>query len=131
MIWLGSSSGRTHTTPWCNAQPGAKRLGQPRWTLTVQTLHLPRKPLWNPWISRPLGCGHTGCNLWTKGSALRLTDLSYWLGQHSPSGRNTEDSRGSYGAGSLIWYTDLGASRESLRPTLQTSRHRTLANWTP
>src|SRR5712671_6696846 len=131
MISSGSSSGRTHTTPRCHAQPGARGLGQPQWTLTVQTSHHPRKPLWNPWISRPLGRRHTGRNLWTKGSALGLMGLSYWLGQHSPSGRNMEGSRRSYSTGSLIWYTDLGASRVSLQLTLQTSRHQTLANWTP
>src|SRR5712675_1060504 len=131
MISSGSLSGRTHTTPRCHAQPGARGLGQPWWTLTVQTSHLPRKPLWNPRISQPLGHGHIGRILWTRKSALGLTGLSYWLGQHSPSGRNTEGSRGSYSVGSLIWYTDLGASRVSLRPTPQTSRHRTSANWTP
>src|SRR5712671_923310 len=126
MISLGSSSGKTHTMPRCNAQPGAKGLGQPRWTLIVQTSHHPGKPLWNLWISRPLGRGHIGRIPWTRRSAHGLMGSCYWLGQQSPSGRNTEDSRGSYGADSLIWYTDLGASRESLRPTLQTSRHRTL-----
>src|SRR5882757_10691341 len=80
-------------------------LGQPRWTLTVQTSHLPGKPLWNPRISRPLGHGHTGRNPWTKGSAHRLTGLSYWLGQQLPSGQNMESSHGSYSMGSLTWYT--------------------------
>src|SRR5712671_2893787 len=131
MILSGSTSGRTHTTPQCHAQPGAKGLGQLQWTLTVLTSHHPGKPLWNPQISRPLGRGHIGRNLWTKRSALGLTGSSYWLGRHSPSGRNTEGSRGSYDTGSLIWYTDLGASRVSLRPTPRTSRHRTSANWTP
>src|SRR5712671_898042 len=124
-------SRRTHMTPRCHAQPGARGLGQPRWTLIVLTSHLPRKPLWNLRISRPLGCGHTGHNPWTKGSAHRLTGLSYWLGQQSPSGRNMEDSHGSYDADSLIWYTDLGASRVNLQLTLWTSRHRTSASWTP
>src|SRR5712675_2411682 len=134
MIWLGSSSGRTHTTPRCNAQPGAKGLGQPRWTLTVQTSHLPGKPLWNPRTrtSWQLGLGprrHTGRKPWNKRSAYELTGLSYWLGQQSPSGRNMEDSRGNYDAASSTWYTDLGASRVSLRPTPQTSRQRILASW--
>src|SRR5712671_3633130 len=106
-------------------------LGQPRWTLTVQISHHPGKPLWNPQISRPLGRGHTGCIPWTKRSAHGLTGLSYWLGQRSPLGRNTEDSCGSYGAASSIWYTDLGTSRVSLWPTLWTLQHRTLASWTP
>src|SRR5712671_1813004 len=131
MISLGSSSRRTHTTLRCNAQPGARGLGQPRWTLIVQTSHHPGKPLWNPRISQPLGRGHIGRTPWTKRSAHGLTGSYYWLGQQSPSGRNTESSRGSYGAGSLIWYTDLGASRVSLWPTPQTLRHRTLASWTP
>src|SRR5712675_2928692 len=136
MIWLGSSSGKTHTTPRCNAQPGAKGLGQPRWTLTVLTSHLPRKPLWNPrkWTSWQLGLGprkHTGRKLWTRRSAHGLTGSCYWLGQQSPSGRNTASSRGNYGAGSSIWYTDLDASRASLRLTPWTSQHRTLASWTP
>src|SRR5712672_1945357 len=131
MILSGSTSGRTHTTPQCHAQPGAKGLGQPRWTLTVQTSHHPGKPLWNPRISRPLGRRHIGHIPWTKRSAHRLMGSCYWLGQQSPSGRNTEDSRGSYGVGSLIWYTDLDASKASLRPTPRISRHRTLANWTP
>src|SRR5712671_4457276 len=131
MILSGSTSGRTHTTPRCNAQPGARGLGQPRWTLIVQTSHHPRKPLWNPRIFRPLGRRHIGRILWTRKSALRLTGLFYWLGQHSPSGRNMEGSRRSYSVGSLIWYTDLGTSRVSLRPTPRTSRHRTLASWTP
>src|SRR5712671_6957229 len=39
-------SGRTHMTPRCHAQPGARGLGQPRWTLTVQTSHHPGKPPW-------------------------------------------------------------------------------------
>src|SRR5712672_3798834 len=130
MIWLGSSSGRTHTTPQCNAQPGAKGLGQPRWTLTVQKLHLPGKPLRNLRTRKSWQHGlgprrHTGRKPWTKGSAHELMGLSYWLGQHSPSGRNTEDSRESYGAASSTWYTDWDASRVSLRPTLRTSRHRT------
>src|SRR5882672_3548562 len=136
MIWLGSSSGRTHTTPQCNAQPGAKGLGQPRWTLTVQTSHHPGKPLKNPrtqtsWWHGPRPRKRTGRKPWTKGSAHELTGLSYWLGQQSPSERNTEGSRGSYDAGSLIWYTDLGASRVSLRLTPRTSRQRILVNWTP
>src|SRR5712671_3306990 len=136
MIWLGSSSGRTHTTPRCNAQPRAKGLGQPRWTLTVQTSHLPGKPLWNPRTrtSWQLGLGprkHIGRKPWTKGSAHGLTGSSYWLGQRSPSGQNMEDSRGSYSADSSIWYTDLGASRVSLRLTPRTSQQRILANWTP
>src|SRR5712671_7849032 len=110
MIWLGSSSERTHMMPRCNAQLGAKRLGQPRWTLTVLTSHLPGKPLRNPrtWISWQLGLGprrHTGRNPWTKRSAHELMDSCYWLGQQSPSGQNMEDSRGSYGAASSIWYT--------------------------
>src|SRR5712675_1488272 len=121
--------------PRCNAQPGAKGLGQPQWTLTVQTSHHLGKPLWNPQTRKSwqLGLGprrHIGHNPWTRRSAHELTGLSYWLGQHSPSGRNTEGSCGSYGAGSLIWFTDLGASRVSLRPTPRTSRQRTLANWT-
>src|SRR5712671_1835826 len=136
MIWLGSSSGKTHTTPRCNARPGAKELGQPRWTLIVQTSHLPGKPLWNPRtrISWQLGLGprrHTGRNPWTRRSAHELTGSCYWLGQQSPSGQNTASSRGNYGAGSSIWYTDLGASRVSLRLTPRTSRQRILANWTP
>src|SRR5882757_7454907 len=136
MILSGSSSERTQTTLRCNAQPGAKGLGQPRWTLTVQTSHLPGKPLWNPRTrtSWQLGLGprrHTGRNLWTRRSAHELMGSCYWLGQQLPSGQNMEDSRGSYGAASSIWYTDLGASRVSLRPTPRTSRHRTLASWTP
>src|SRR5712675_390428 len=131
MILSGSSSERTQTTLQCNAQLGAKGLGQPRWTLTVQTSHHPGKPLWNPRISRPLGRGHTGRNPWTRRSAHELMGSCYWLGQQSPSGQNMEDSRGNYGAASSIWYTDLGASREGLRPTPRTSRHRTLASWTP
>src|SRR5712672_3289223 len=123
-------SGRTEK-PRHHAQPGARKLGQPWWTLTVQTSHHPRKPLWNLWISRPLGRGHTGHNPWTRRSAHGLTGSCYWLGQQSPSGRNTESSCGSYGAGSLIWYTDLGASRVSLWPTPQTSRHWTSESWTP
>src|SRR5712671_4158174 len=110
--------------PRRHTQPRANGLGQPQWTLTVQISHHPGKPLWNPRISWPLGRGHTGRNPWTKGSAHGLTGLSYWLGQHSPSGRNTESSRRSYGTGSLIWYTNLGASGVSLRPTPWTSRHR-------
>src|SRR5712671_5535678 len=111
-------------------------LGQQRWTLTVQTLHLPGKPLWNPRTrtSWQLGLGprrHIGRKPWTRRSAYGLMGLSYWLGQQSPSGRNTEDSRGSYGAASSIWYTDLGASRVSLRLTPRTSRHQTSASWTP
>src|SRR5712671_6588798 len=136
MILSGSSSERTQTTLQCNAQPGARGLGQPRWTLIVQTSHHPGKPLWNPRTrtSWQLGLGprrHTGRKPWIKRSALELTDLSYWLGQQSPLGRNTEDSRGSYGTVSSIWYTDLGASRVSLRLTPRTSRQRILANWTP
>src|SRR5712671_3615613 len=136
MILSGSSSEKTQTTPRCNAQPGARGLGQPRWTLIVQTSHHPWKSLRNPrtWTSWQLGLGprrHTGRKPWIKRSAHGLTGLSYWLGQQSPSGRNTEGSRGSYDAGSLIWYTDLGASRASLRLTPRTSRQRILANWTP
>src|SRR5712671_6202084 len=122
-------SGKTHTTPRCNTQPGARRLGQPRWTLIVQTSHRPGKPLWNPRISRPLGRGHTGRTPWTKRSAHELTGSYYWLGQQSPSGQNTEGSHGSYSVGSLIWYTDLGASQASLRLTPRTSRQWTLVNW--
>src|SRR5712672_2789865 len=111
-------------------------LGQSRWTSTVLTSHLPGKPLRNPrtWTSWQHGLGPrklTGRKPWIKRSALELTGLSYWLGQRSPSGRNTEGSRGSYGAGSLIWYTDLGTSRVNLRLTPRTSRQRILANWTP
>src|SRR5712671_7363240 len=136
MTWLRSSSGRTHTTPRCNAQPGARGLGQPRWTLTVLTSHLPGKPLWNPrtWTSWQLGLGprrHTGRKPWIKRSAHGLTGSCYWPGQQSPSGQNMEDSRKSYDAASSTWYTDLGASRVSLRLTPRTSRHRTLASWTP
>src|SRR5712671_120163 len=110
--------------------------GQQRWTLTVQTSHLPGKPLRNPrtWTSWQLGLGprkHTGRNPWIKRSAHGLTGSCYWLGQQSPSGQNTEDSRGSYGAVSSIWYTDLGASRVSLQLTPRTSRQRILASWTP
>src|SRR5712671_3296038 len=130
MISLGSSSGKIEK-PRRHAQPGANGLGQPRWTLTVQTSHHPGKPLWNPRISWPLGHGHTGRIPWTKRSAHGLMGSCYWLGQQSPSGRNTESSRESYSTGSLIWYTDLGASRVSLRPTLRTSQHQILANWTP
>src|SRR5712671_639645 len=102
-----------------------KGLGQQRWTLIVPTLHLPGKPLRNPRISWPLGRRHTGHNPWTRRSTHGLTGLSYWLGQHLPSGQNTEGSRGSYSAGSLIWYTDLGASRVSLWLTPRISWHRT------
>src|SRR5882757_7373834 len=105
MISLGYSSGKTQTTLRCNAKHGASGVGQPRWTLTVQKSHHPGKPLWNPRISRPLGHGHTGRNPWTKGSAHRLTGLSYWLGQQLPSGQNMESSHGSYSMGSLTWYT--------------------------
>src|SRR5712671_2313609 len=131
MIWLGSSSGRTHTTSRCHAQPGAKGLGQPWWTLIVQTSHHPGRPLWNLQISRPLGRGHIGRILWTRKSAHGLMGSYYWLGQQLPSGRNMEDSRGSYGAASSTWYTDLGASRVSLRPTPRTLQHQTSASWTP
>src|SRR5712672_4398965 len=129
-------SGRTHTMPRCHAQPGAKGLGQPWWTLIVQKSHLPGKPLRNPRTraSWRHGLGprrHTGRNPWTKRSAHELMDLSYWLGQRSPLERNTEDSCGSYGTASSTWYTDLGASRVSLQLTLWTSRHQTSASWTP
>src|SRR5712671_2916823 len=111
-------------------------LGQQRWTSIVQRSRHHGKPLWNLRTQKywQLGLGprkHTGRKPWTKRSALELMDLSYWLGQQSPSGRNTEDSRRSYGVASSIWYTDLGASRVSLRPTLRTSRHWPLASWTP
>src|SRR5712675_2536388 len=111
-------------------------LGQQRWTLTVLTSHLPGRPLRNPRTRRSWQLGleprrHTGRNLWTKRSARELMGLSYWLGQQSPSGQNMEDSRGNYGAASSTWYTDLGASRVSSRLTPRTSRHRTLASWTP
>src|SRR5882757_144060 len=112
-------------TPRCNDQPGAKGLGQPRWTLTVQTSHHLGKPLWNPRISRPLRRGHTGCNPWTKGSAHGLMGSCYWLGQQSPSGQNTESSRGSYGTGSLTWYTGWHGSKGSLWLTPRTLRQRT------
>src|SRR5712672_3658580 len=135
MILLGSSSKKTGT-PRSNARLGATGLGQPRWTLTVQKSHLPRKPLWNPRTRKSwqLGLGprkHTGCNLWTRRSAHELMGSCYWLRQQSPSGQNMEDSRGSYGAASSTWYTDLGASGVSLWPTPRTSRQRILANWTP
>src|SRR5882672_12307422 len=120
MILLGSSSGRTQTMPWRHAQPGAKGLGQPQWTLTVQISHHLGKPLWNPRISRPLGRGHIGRILWTRKSAHGLTGSCYWLGQQSPSGRNTASSRGSYGAGSSTWYTDWRGSKGSLRLTPRT-----------
>src|SRR5712675_2390843 len=128
MISSRSTSGKTDPTKrFAHLGLVVKGLGQPRWTLTVPTSHLPGKPLRNPrtWTSWQLGLGprrHTGRNPWIKRSAFELTGLSYWLGQRSPSGRNTESSRGSYGAASSIWYTDLGASRVSLRPTQQTSR---------
>jgi len=80
--------------PRCHAQPGARGLGQPRWTLTVQTSHHPGKPLWNLRISRPLGRRHTGRIPWTRRSAHGLTGSCYWLGQQSPSGRNTASSHG-------------------------------------
>src|SRR5712672_2329766 len=113
-----------------------KGLGQPCWTSTVLTSHLPGEPQRNPrtWTSWRHGPGprkHTGRKPWTQRSAVELTGLSYWLGQQSPSGQNTEDSRGSYGADSSTWYTDLGASRVSLRLTPRTSRQRILAHWTP
>src|SRR5882757_8487366 len=134
-ILLGSSNEETEM-PRSNARPGATGLGQPRWTLTVQKSHLPGKPLWNPRTrtSWQLGLGprrHIGRKPWIRRSAHELTGLSYWLGQQSPSGRNMEDSRGSYDADSLIWYTDLGASGGNLRLTPRTSRQRILANWTP
>src|SRR5712671_284084 len=132
-----STSGRTDPTKR-SAHLGLVviGLGQSRWTSTVPTSHLPGKPLRNPrtWTSWQLGLGprkHIGRNPWIKRSTRELTGLSYWLGQQSPSGRNTEGSRGSYDEGYLIWYTDLGASRASLRLTLRTSRQRILANWTP
>src|SRR5712675_3612572 len=122
--------------PRYNAQPGAKGLGQPRWTLIVQTSHLPGKPLWNPRTrtSWQHGLGprrHTGRKPWTQRSALELTGLSYWLGQQSPLGRNTEDSRESYDAASSTWYTDSDASRVSLRLTPRTSQQRISASWVP
>src|SRR5712672_2665888 len=134
-ISLGSSSEETGM-PRSNARLGATGLGQSRWILIVQKSHLPGKPLWNPRrrTSWQLGLGprkHIGRKPWIKRSARELMGLSYWLGQQSPSGRNTEGSRGSYGAGSLIWYIDLGASRVGLRPTPRTSRHWTSASWTP
>src|SRR5712672_73383 len=125
MISSRSTSRKTHTMPRCHAQPGVKGLGQPRWTLIVQTSYHPRKPLWNPWISRPHGRGHTGHNPWTKGSAHGLMGLSYWLGQQSPSGRNTESSHGNYGAGSLTWYTGWRGSKGSLQLTPQILWQRT------
>src|SRR5712672_567137 len=133
MIWLGSSSGKTRTTLRCNAQPGAKGLGQPRWTLTVQTSHLPGKPLWNPrtrtsWQHGLAPRKHTGRKPWTRRSARELTGLSYWLGQQSLSGRNTEDSRGSYGAASSIWYTGWHGSKGSSWPTPRTSRQKILGS---
>src|SRR5712671_1628049 len=91
-------------------------LGQLRWTLTVQTSHHLGKHLWNPRIFRPLGRGHTGRIPWTRRSVHELTGLCYWLGQQSPSGQKTASSHESYDMGSLTWYTDLGASRVSLRP---------------
>src|SRR5712671_950347 len=130
-------SGRTDPTKR-SAHLGlvGNELGQQRWTLIVRTSHRPGKPLWNPRTrtSWQLGLGprkHTGRNPWIKRSAHESTALSYWLKQQSLSERNTEGSRGSYGAGSLIWYTDLGASRVSLRLIPRTSRQRILANWTP
>src|SRR5882672_1283344 len=134
MIWLGSSSEKTHTMPRCNAQPGARGLGQPRWTSTVQTSHHPGKPLWNPRTrtSWQLGLGprrHTGRKPWTKRSAHGLTGLYYWLGQQSPSGRNTEDSRGSYGAGSSIWYTDWHGSKGSSHVTLLRALRPDVGGW--
>src|SRR5712671_5072796 len=133
MISLGSSSGKTHMTLRCNAQPGARGLGQPRRTLTVQTSHLPGKPLWNPRTRKSwqLGLGprkHIGRKPWIKRSAHGLTGSSYWLGQQSPSGRNTEDSRGSYGAAFSIWYTDWHGSKGSSRHTLRTSRQKILGS---
>src|SRR5712671_4731523 len=125
MILSGSSSERTQTTPRCNAQPGARGLGQPRWTLIVLTSHHPGKPLWNPRTSRPLGRGHIGRIPWTRRSAHGLTGSCYWLGQRSPLGRNTASSHGSYGAGSLIWYTDWRGSKGSLRLTPRTLRQGT------
>src|SRR5712671_5047053 len=134
-ILLGSSSEETEMLR-SNARLGATGLGQPRWTSIVQKSHLPGKPLWNPRTrtSWQHGLGprkHTGRKPWIKRSALELMGLSYWLGQRSPLGRNTEDSHGSYDAASSTWYTDLGASRVSLQLTPRTSRHQTSANWTP
>src|SRR5712671_2496975 len=127
-------SGRTDPTKR-SAHLGlvANKLGQQRWTLTVPTSHLPGKPPRNPrtWISWQLGLGprrHTGRNPWIKRSAFELTGLSYWLGQQSPSGQNTEDSRGSYGADSFIWYTGWHGSKGSSRPTPRILRQKILGN---
>src|SRR5712672_4537659 len=119
--------------PRCNAQPGAKGLGQPRWTSTVQTSHLPGKPLRNPrtWTSWQHGLvprKHTGRKPWTRRSARELTGLSYWLGQQSPSGRNTEGSRESYDAVSSIWYTDWHGSKGRSRHTPWISRQKILGS---
>src|SRR5712671_3802831 len=108
-------------------------LGQQRWTLTVQRLHLPGKPLWNPRTrtSWQQGLGprkHIGRKPWTRRSARELTGLSYWLGQQSPSGRNTEDSHGNCGAASSIWYTDWHGSKGSSRPTPRISRQKILGS---
>src|SRR5712675_3469670 len=131
-ILLGSSSKETKM-PRSNARLGATGLGQPRWTSTVQKSHLPGKPLWNlrTRTSWQHGLGpreHTGCKPWTQRSALELTGLSYWLGQQSPSRRNTEDSRGSYGAASSIWYTDWHGSKGSSRSTPRISRQKILGS---
>src|SRR5712672_2090576 len=133
-IWSRSMSGKTDPTKR-SAHLGlvANGLGQQQWTLTVLKSHLPGKPLRNPrtWTSWQHGLAprkHTGRKPWTRRSARELTDLSYWLGQQSPSGRNTEDSRESYGAASSIWYTDWRGSKGSSRPTPRISRQKILGS---
>src|SRR5712672_3805472 len=95
-ILLGSSSGKTER-PQRNARLGAIESGRPRWTLIVQTSHLPGKPLRNPRTRKAWQLGleprkHTGHNLWTRRSTHKLMGSCYWLGQQSPSEQNTEDS---------------------------------------
>jgi len=65
-----------------------------------------RKPLWKPADTDLLAAwARTKKTHWAQSldqrSAHGLTGSCYWLGQQSPSGRNTASSRGSYGAGSF------------------------------